>query len=138
MSTKENLWDDAEIIHRYTRAQALDDGFLIDVTETAREAGFMWPVAMTTAVWQDCVAWNEEDTKRQTPQDESGRLWDVLFMASRAIKAARHNGTRLSFHVLRIPRGGKARTPRGVALHLVTGPGDDAEPVVTIMQPGED
>lgn len=63
-----------EVIHSYTRAQAIEDGYLVDVTETAREAGFVWPVAMTRAVWEDCVEWCEEDSKRQTHQDLSGRM----------------------------------------------------------------
>ena len=33
-------WTDAEVIHVYTRAQALADGVLVDVSPLAREAGF--------------------------------------------------------------------------------------------------
>ena len=66
-------------IYAYTRAQALEDGVLVDVTETANEAGFRVPVAMTTAAWADTVEWTEADSKRQTSQDESGRLWDVMW-----------------------------------------------------------
>ncbi len=68
-----------DFIYKYTRAQAIADGVLVDVTETANESGFRWPVALTRAVWEDCVAWSEEDSKRQVHQTESGRLWDVLF-----------------------------------------------------------
>jgi hypothetical protein len=39
------MFEDADLIHRYTRADAIRDGVLIDVTQTAREAGFRWPVA---------------------------------------------------------------------------------------------
>lgn len=46
------------------------------VTETAKEAGFRVPVAMTTAAWADTVEWTETDSKRQIEQDQSGRLWD--------------------------------------------------------------
>ena len=35
----------------YTRAQAIADGILVDVSETAREAGFNIPVALTRTVW---------------------------------------------------------------------------------------
>ena len=83
---EKSFWDDAEIISTYTRAQAIEDGMLVDVTETAREAGFRYPVAMTSAAWSDCVAWTDEDTQRQAPQDESGRLWDVLWMAKQAAR----------------------------------------------------
>ncbi len=35
------------VIHTYTRAQAIEDGVLIDVSETSSEAGFKWPAAIT-------------------------------------------------------------------------------------------
>jgi hypothetical protein len=40
------------VIHAYSRAEALEDGVLVDVTSTAREAGFRIPVALTRAVWE--------------------------------------------------------------------------------------
>ena len=39
------------VISVYTRAQAIEDGILVDVSETAREAGFRIPVAVTRSVW---------------------------------------------------------------------------------------
>ncbi len=69
-----------EVISTYTRAQALEDGVLIDAGSLAQEAGYRWPVALTTAAWEDCVAWSEADNARQVHQDEAGRLWDVLYM----------------------------------------------------------
>ena len=70
-----------EVISTYSRAQALDDGVLVDAGAMAKEAGFRWTVAITAAAWTDCVAWTDADSERQVRQDESGRLWDVLFMA---------------------------------------------------------
>jgi hypothetical protein len=98
--TEKGFWDDAEIISAYTRAQAMADGVLVDVTDTAKEAGFAYPVAMTATAWADCVAWTDEDTRRQTPQDEFGRLWDVLWMA----KMAARRGGRDSTALLALPR----------------------------------
>jgi hypothetical protein len=37
--TAKGFWDDAEVIYAYTRAQALEDGVLVDVSEMAKEAG---------------------------------------------------------------------------------------------------
>lgn len=126
-----------EPISTYTRAQALDDGMLVDVTEMAREAGFRLPVALTRAAFEDCVTWTDEDSKRQTYQDERGRLWDVLWMAS---IAARRNagGDCCRFQLYRVPRGGRGVRPRLVTLEMHIGGGDDGEPVITIMQHGED
>jgi hypothetical protein len=43
------MFDAAEIISRDSRADAIRDGVLIDVSATAREAGFEYPVALTAA-----------------------------------------------------------------------------------------
>lgn len=124
-------------IYAYTRAQALEDGVLVDVTETAKEAGFRVPVAMTTAAWADTVEWTDADSKRQTSQDQSGRLWDLVWMAYLAV----HRGgmePRKAFQLLRVPRGGRGVRPRLTTLDIHIGPGDSGEPVITIMQPHED
>ncbi len=126
-----------ETICRYTRAQALEDGVLIDVTEAATEAGFCWPVAITHAAWQACVEWSDNDSRRQTYQDESGRLWDVLWMAFVAIRSAT-GGTEINFQLYRVPKGGRRTKARLTTLKLISGPGDAGEPVITIMLPQED
>ena len=127
-----------EVIYSYTRAQAIDDGVLIDATEMARDAGFKWPVALTVAAWSDCVAWSDADNERQVYQDQSGRLWDVLFMASFAVRTANNANRQLQFDLLRIPRNGRSTTSQRLTLKLILGPGDGGEPVITIMLPGED
>lgn len=132
-----------EVISSYSRAQAIADGVLVDVTETASEAGFLWPVAITQAAWSDCVEWTEEDARRQSAafQDLNGRCWDVLFMAHWAIKTSKrdsYEGNTLLYDLYRVPRGGKRTKARKVTLKLITGPGDNGEPVVTIMLPNED
>lgn len=126
-----------EPIHIYARAQAIADGILIDVSQTAHKAGFRLPVALTAAAWADCVAWDNSDSERQTAQDEEGRLWDVLWIASLAARRAR-KAQRLAFQVCRIPRGGRGTRPRATTLHMCIGPGDDAAPVITILMPNED
>jgi len=125
------MFEDADLIHRYTRAEALEDGTLVDVTDTAKEAGFRIPVALTRTAWSDCVAWTEEDTECVVYQDESGRLWDLLWMA---INAARRNteASRLEFKVLRVPRDSRTGQPVSVPLVLDIGPGDQGEAVITI------
>lgn len=127
------LFADADVIHTYSRAQAIEDGVLVDVTPTAKEAGFKIPVSLTAAVWADCVAWDNE--AEAYPQDEAGRLWDLLYLA--ALEARRRrNAQVVPFGLLRVPPRGT--NPELVQLTMHVGPGDNAEPVVTIMQPGED
>ncbi|MBR7970235.1 DUF6573 family protein [Burkholderia cenocepacia] len=123
-------------ISSYTRAQAIADGVLVDVSGLALEAGFRIPVAVTSAVWADCVAWTDADSKKQVAQDENGRLWDVLWMGALAAKRAR-GAQRVAFELHRVPRGRGIR-PGPVVLNLHIGPGDNAEPVITILMTDED
>jgi len=126
------------VISTYTRAQAIDDGVLVDVGSTAQEAGFKWPVALTSSVWADCVAWTEDDNRHQVYQDESGRLWDVLYMASHAIRTSKQSSNQLLFQLYRVPRDGHSTEAVLVTLRLIVGPGDTGEPVITILLPNED
>ena len=127
-----------EVISTYTRAQAIDDGLLIDTGSMAQEAGFKWPVAITANAWADCVAWTENDSGKQVHQDQSGRLWDVLFLASHAIRTASGSGDRLLFQLYRVPRDGRSMEAVLTTLKLIAGPGDQGEPVITILWPDED
>lgn len=133
----DDFWADAEIIHAYTRADAIRDEVLFDVTETGKEAGFKVPVALTAAVYYDCVRWTEDDNRRGTLQDESGRLWDVLCLAFLAARRS-PGADRVPFAVLRVPVEGRGHKARRVDLVVTIGPGDEGEPVITIMQPNED
>jgi hypothetical protein len=126
-----------EPISFYSRQQAIEDCELVDVTSVAAEAGFSIPVALTRAVYVDCVEWYDADTKRQTYQDEQGRLWDVLWMSILTAKRSQDESI-ISFNVLRVPRGGKGRKPKPVNLKMIIHGGDEGEPVITIMMPDED
>ena len=133
-----------EPIAIYTRAQAIEDGVLVDVSETAREAGIVWSVAMTSAAWGDCVAWDEatESRKGWTGQSEPGRLWDVCWMLSLAVRGALRRGHNpadpLLFQLVRVPRAGRGLRPRAALLKALIGPDDTGRPCITVMLPGED
>jgi hypothetical protein len=134
----EGFFDWGPIIHSYTRADALRDGELVALPEAiCREAGLMVPVAVTRRVWEECIHWPEDE---RGMQDETGRMWDVLFMGSMAARAKR--GTdRVTYQLHVVPRGEDAKDegmPPMVTLVLHIGPGDNAEPVITVMFPGED
>jgi hypothetical protein len=69
-------------------------------------------------------------------QDVAGRLWDVVYLLRCAI--GRGDGgaeVRLGVHVR---NDNRERTPPLVRLKAVCGPGDNGEPVLTVMMPGED
>jgi hypothetical protein len=119
-----------EVIYAYTRADALADGTLVDVSETAREAGIRFPVAITRTVWDGYVTPDPRSVR--LGQSEAGRLWDVLWMLRVEM---RRGGTEILYRVCFIM---KERQRRLVTLKAVCGPGDDGEPVITIMLPEED
>ena len=114
-----------EMIYSCSRADALRDGVLVDVSERARCHGIRYPTACTAGVWAliDCLPESTTDTLAGIVRDV--RLDEVLRVMLAAIRQAR--GTdRVTFQVL------------GAALWAQCGPGDTAEPVITIMREGED
>ena len=117
------------IIYAYTRADAIRDGELIDVTATAAEMGYRVPVAVTRAVWVGVV--EPDDTPGQSAE---GRLWDVLWMLHYAIATGPRAGSTIAFQLYALIGG----VSRLVTLKAEMGPGDEAEPVLTIMWPDED
>jgi hypothetical protein len=127
------MFENADLIHRYSRADALRDGVLIDVTATATEAGFKYPVALTAAAWAKCVA----IPPGVACQDEAGRLWDVLMMLRFAICGRSSSAAEVRF-ALHVRNDNRDRTPPLVRLKALCGPGDQGEPVVTVMLPAED
>ncbi len=129
----------AEVISVYSRAQAIADEVLVDVSVIAREAGFRIPVALTAGVFRDCVEWHASDNETSgAGQDQEGRLWDVVFMAYSAAKAEKSGQQRVRYSLYRVPRDGKSHQAKRVDLDLHIGGGDQGEPVITIMLPEED
>lgn len=135
MSRATDLFGD--VIYAYTRAQAIADGELVDVSAMAKQSGFKIPVAVTPTVWNQYIEWTGEDTNRQTSQDQSGRLWDVLWMLYVACKRSKDESY-VSYELYVIPRDGRSKSPILTNLKSVIGGGDEGEPVITIMLPNED
>lgn len=126
-----------QITYLYTRAQAIEDGELVDVSKMAKQAGFKISVAVTHAVWDQYIEWTEEDTKKQTMQDQSSRLWDVLWMLYAACKRSKGESC-IQYELYVIPRDTHSNSPIRIRLKSSIGGGDEGEPVITIMLPNED
>lgn len=56
METSKNPFDETPIITVYTRADAIKDGLLIDVSEMARQVGITIPTAITSRVWSEIIS----------------------------------------------------------------------------------
>lgn len=121
---------DFEVISVYSRAQAMSDGVVIDISDLAREAGFKWPVAVTDHLYHGYIV--PALDLAQAGQSISGRLWDVFSVLRAAISTGKDLSS-LNFTVsfLMAPTA----TPEPVELLAVAGPGDSGEPVITIMLP---
>ena len=137
-STNNNTENTAEpfgpVIYQYTRSQAIADGFQIEVTKTAEEAGIRFPVFITRGVYEQCVA----VPPGVTGQDEAGRLWDVVWMLRFAIIRSQPGTSRLT--VALYVRNSDNRPPRLTKLIATAGAVDidDPAPAITILLPTED
>jgi hypothetical protein len=120
-------------IYTYTRKQALADGFQIDVTTTAQEAGIRFPFFITRAVFDAYVA----VPPGVTGQDEAGRLWDLVWMTRFGIIRCKPGVDRIP--VALYVRNDNHRS-RLVKLVATCGPLDidDPQPAITLMLPDED
>ena len=126
--------DFGPVIYQYTRSQAIADGFQIEVTKTAEEAGIRFPVFITRGVYEQCVAVPPGDTG----QDEAGRLWDLVWMLRFAIIRSKPGTSRLT--VALYVRNSDNRPPRLTKLIATAGAVDidDPAPAITVMLPDED
>lgn len=121
-----------EIIRSYSRAQAIEDGVLVDLTALAPgvcRQHYRFPVACTAAVWSII------DRAIKNPKwanDINGVVHDLLWMSR--CRSNRLDERTLLFEV--IIRGAGRRSV--FKFKLVCGPGDDREPVLTLMSPEED
>jgi len=126
--------NDWNVIYSYTRAQALADGVLIDVTDHAKALGFRVPVALTDHLYNGYVAFVPPGLESEG-QSTAGRLHDLLTLAMIAARISK--GTdRVTFKVDFLMNPNRKETVEVIA-HI--GPGDDgAIPVLTLMLPEDD
>jgi hypothetical protein len=156
------MFESADLIHRYPRADVLRDGVLIDVSATAREAGFkFWDEYLKKRVGLEfgieqrqahnlvlcaqvrgkmpdasCSALHLDEGNGREPGD-AGRLWDVLTMLRLAVHGQGEGAREVRFGV-HVRNEKRERTPPLVRLKALCGPGDQGEAVVTVMLPDED
>ena len=122
------------VIYGYSRAEAIDDGVLVDVSETAKEAGFKLPVAITAALHGRLTPTMAD---QGLGQDYEGRLWDMLWLAAFTSKLADPGTDTVAFTVALQEAEAKSGRPQNIDLRLraVCGPGDEGESVITIGFP---
>ena len=124
----------ADVISSYSRAQAIEDGVLVDVTDMAKAYGFKPGVAVSTAVWSTFIKPGiEAMPEGEAAEAINKRLADLVFAVRVRIavleEAAKTDRVTLNHFS---PSGER------VEIWAHCGPGDNAEPVITIMLIGED
>jgi hypothetical protein len=129
------------VIFSYARQQALEDGVLIslfegDGEEMSRSLGFKVHIAITASAYERTIG--SADRELPPGQDRNGRLWDVLWMLRVAIKGAPANTDTVLFQLWVAQKEQEGTKTQLVPLKAVFGPGDEGEPVITIMFPEED
>ena len=161
MNEHSSPFEDMEVISSYSRAQAIEDGVLVDVSALAREAGLKYDVAVSSGVFAVLAPWawangSQDDVSEPAEgqplyglgQSFNGRAWDLLTVLLYEIRRGQ-GGDRVDFAPLFLlhkrpgfehippPRDGWGPAP--IKMYAVCGPGDNAEPVITVMLfPGED
>ena len=98
----------------------------------AREASFRYPVAIDAALHVRLTPNEFEESKGQS---YDGRLWDLLYVGRFAAKSA--NGPDAYYKIVLAEQGKQRNRLVQHPLHLRMniGPGDQAEPVITIGLP---
>jgi hypothetical protein len=124
---------DFELIHSYTRAQAIEDGEIVELDrKLAREAGILLPVDCTRALW---AIVEPSDELKKMGQSVTGRLWDLFSMLRFAVRS--RPDTDLIFYKCLFLQEGKDE-PTLYVIKAVLGGGDDGKPIITLMLPYED
>jgi hypothetical protein len=120
-----------EVISSYSRKQALEDEVLVDLNQfiPVPESGYKYPVACTAAVWG--IIESAVNNKKYG-NDYQGVIWDILQMSRNCPTKKWPSGC--LFQVVIIGAGPK----RIFTFKIECGPGDQGEPVLTIMLPEED
>jgi len=145
MNNENSKPDLGSIIYSYTRSQAIADGFQIEVTKIAAEAGILFPVFITRGVYEQCVAVPLDASGQPLAgQDEAGRLWDVVWMLRFAITRSKPgtmaSPARTRLVVALYVRNSDSQPARLIKLIATAGAVDidDPAPAITVMLPDED
>lgn len=119
-------------VSEYSRERAIEDGFIIDVTEQAKKNKFYVPVALTQQAFHDCVYVLKTDEKKlQTSEDKRvTRLLQVLRFTLRSCNNSKKSSVNFTFTYQTV-RNGDVIT-QSTDLEAFIFPGDDGEPVITV------
>lgn len=126
---KKPLFQEGDFLDSYTRSEAIEDGVLTDISELAKEQGFIYPVAISAG-----IALLVEEAVSKGRKDWKGVVWDILSILR--FRCRGNTTNRCDFDVMIHSKYiGKDKLTK---MYSLVGPGDDMNPVITIMLPEED
>ena len=111
-----------------SHAQAIAEGLQVDVTNTARKAGILFPVFLTRAVFNACVA----VPAGVLGQDEASRLWEVVRMTRLAILRSHGHTARMTVALYVRNDNHTVRLVKLIAVCSALAM-DDPHPAITVM-----
>lgn len=122
-----NIFSDADVISIYTRAQAIADGVLVDISKLFPISSrlYKFPIACTDTVWNVIKSTGHEELL--------GIVLAVLAASQKNITEPIDEAS----HLFGVVLEGAAPTERCTFKIMCHG-GDECEPVLTIMLPTED
>ena len=128
-------WFDGQVF-RITRQQLLAEGALLDISAIAREAGLVFSTAITAGLW---AAYGDARTAGESPRFVLVLCWMLRFAIRDLIPARRFKdpfSETLFFGIFVQERAtGQFRLAE---VKAVCDPGDNLEPVITLLLPEED
>lgn len=119
------------VISSYTRQQAIEDGLLVDLTAIAPDVcaqHYKYPIACSTSAW---TIIDKAVKNKRWMNDIKGVIHDMLWMSKAMAMRIPKSEQETLFEV--IIRGAGRRSTYQFIIHC--GPGDNAEPVLTITTP---
>jgi hypothetical protein len=136
------MFTNADLIHAYTRQQALEDGEQVCLSERFQKECrlYRYPVFCTRAVWELI---EEAVNNLQAGNDYAGVVWDIIFMSIMSPGRKKLDQATYKFSVI---VQGASQTPEryedGMPIyHLISQFGatdiDNPNPCITIMFPNQ-
>lgn len=131
------MFTEDDLIHVYTRRQAIEDGVLEDVTEIARLAGIRIPTAITRIARRELTFDIHEDPNHvETDERVSYCLREFVRVVRSGFQRSRRDENILVFVLAWRRSDTKERTT--LIMKAVCGPDDDGKPCLTVMLAEED
>jgi hypothetical protein len=123
MIEAEETFDNWEFLAEYSRQEAFENGFLIDLSSMGREVGLRYPLAITPEVYYECVM-TADDAELG---DERERALDLATQVAGLARAS------IAEPVICFDFVTDSDSLEVVALKLVCSNGDFGEPVLTVL-----